>query len=320
MFSERGTGRHRGPSEPFPQPLVPPDWDPAEELAFMLQDAMAEHAPHIAPHVIPPVTPHAAPQVASPHSADDGPVAAPAPGTPLENLQEITAELPPLKGSPRGHRRARERGGKNGLRTVSHLIAAVTALIACSVSFFGGMVAYAPLRLSAVPRAEGGIAAWWPLLIYGPWLVSSLSVLRAALHQRRAVHAWCVVLFFSSVAMMLCVVQAPRTVVDTAAAALPGLASLACFQQLVRQITLTRPPRRTMPRHRVQAAAAAQVPAQATAQVQGPASVPTPAPAPAPGPAPSQGPAPAPREQAKAAPPRPGTPGPGGTWQPSPYR
>ncbi|MFI6207397.1 hypothetical protein ACIBAI_13475 [Streptomyces sp. NPDC051041] len=262
----------------------------------MLQDAMVEHAPHIAPHVVP--------QVASPHSADDGPAAAPAPGTPLENLQEITAELPPLKDSPRGHRKARERGGKNGLRTVSHLIAAVTALIACSVSFFGGMVAYVPLRLSAVPRVEGGIAAWWPLLIYGPWLVSSLSVLRAALHQRRAVHAWCVVLFFSSVAMMLCVVQAPRTVVDTAAAALPGLASLACFQQLVRQITLTRPPRRTMPRHRVQAAAAAQVPAQATAQMQGPAAAA----------------AMAPGEQAEAAPPRPGTPGPGGAGHFSPYR
>lgn len=87
--------------------------------------------------------------------------------------------------------------------------------------------------------------------MYGPWLVGSLSVLRAALHQRRAVHSWCVVLVFSSIAVLLCVVQAPRTVLGTAAAALPGLAALACFQQVIRQITLTRPPMRSAPRHRV---------------------------------------------------------------------
>ncbi|MET9520592.1 hypothetical protein [Streptomyces sp. NPDC002994] len=52
--------------------------------------------------------------------------------------------------------------------------------------------------------------------------------------------------------MLLCVAQAPRTPVDAAAAALPSLAALACFQQLVRQITLTRPPRQANPRHRNQ--------------------------------------------------------------------
>jgi hypothetical protein len=39
-----------------------------------------------------------------------------------------------------------------------------------------------------------------------------------------------------------------------AAAALPSFASLACFQQLVRQITLTRPPRRPLRRHRLHSA------------------------------------------------------------------
>ncbi len=137
------------------------------------------------------------------------------------------------------------------MRTASHVIGALAAVTASTVSFFGGMVAYDPLRLVAVARMQDGIASWWPLLVYGPWLVASLSVLRAALHRRRAVHSWCVVLLFSSIAMLLCVIQAPKTLVDMAAAALPGLASLACFQQLVRQITLTRPPRRTAPRHRV---------------------------------------------------------------------
>ncbi|MFF9122347.1 hypothetical protein ACF09J_03415 [Streptomyces sp. NPDC014889] len=233
-YEGAGTGRHRGPAEFFTSPLEPPDatWDPAEELAFMLQDAMEEHRPDI--HV----------------ARDEPPGTEPAPNTPLENLHAITEELPPLKAVARRHRKVRERKRPNVLRTASHVIAALAAVIASSVSFFGGMVAYDPLRVVAVARMEDGIASWWPLLVYGPWLVASLSVLRAALHQRRAVHSWSVVLAFSSIAMLLCVLQAPRTIVDIAAAALPGLASLASFQQFVRQITLTRPPRRTTPRHR----------------------------------------------------------------------
>ncbi|MEU0599131.1 DUF2637 domain-containing protein [Streptomyces sp. NPDC006393] len=235
----RGTGRHRAPTQFFAGPLVPPDsaWDPAEELAFMLQDAMEQQQRPTVP------TTRDEPEPGAP-AAKTG-------NTPLENLQEITAELPPLRDVSRGHRKVRERRRPNMLRTASHLIAALAAVIASTVSFFGGMVAYDPLRIVAVPRMHEGIASWWPLLVYGPWLVASLSVLRAALHQRRAVHSWCVVLLFSSIAMLLCVVQAPRTLVDMSAAALPGLASLACFQQLVRQITLTRPPRRATPRHRV---------------------------------------------------------------------
>jgi hypothetical protein len=80
--------------------------------------------------------------------------------------------------------------------------------------------------------------------------VASLSILRAALHQRRALNSWFIVLLFSAVAMMLCVAQADRTFTSIAAAALPALACLACLQQLVRQITLTLPPRKGKPRHR----------------------------------------------------------------------
>ncbi|WP_461081902.1 DUF2637 domain-containing protein [Streptomyces deserti] len=127
----------------------------------------------------------------------------------------------------------------------------MVALIASAVSFIGGVAAYIPLRHAAVSGTQNSIASWWPLLVYGPWLAASLSVLRAALHQRRAVHSWCVVLIFSAIAILLSVAQAPRTAVDISATALPSLASLACFQQLVRQITLTRPPQRAVPRHRL---------------------------------------------------------------------
>ncbi|MFF9048818.1 hypothetical protein [Streptomyces parvulus] len=239
-FGTSGTGRHRAPEEPFPETLVPPEpgWDPAEELAFLLQDAVEQQPP-----AVPYVTETSA--------------TSPVPGTPLGNLQEITAELPPLRdAAPTSHRRVR-RPKVSRLRAASLFVAALAAVIAASVSLFGGMVAYEPLRLAAVARTRGSVVSWWPLLVYGPWLVASLAVLRSALHQRRAVHSWAVVLLFSAIAMLLCIAEAPRTVNDGAAAALPGLASLVCFQQVVRQITLTRPPRRAVPRHRPRAEAAA---------------------------------------------------------------
>jgi hypothetical protein len=232
-----GTGRHRAPTRDFVTPLTPPDptWDPAEELAFILEEALGEQGPRIpAPRDVAPPTP-----------------ADPAPGERMRRLQDITEELPPVRDVPRRHRKVRARRAGGVLRTTSFLVAALTAVIASAVSLLSGMVAYDPLRLVGVSSAERGLGTWWPLLVYGPWLVASLSVLRSALHQRRAVHSWCVVLVFSCVAVLLCVAQAPRTVLGTAAAALPGLAALACFQQVVRQITLTRPPVRTVPRHRL---------------------------------------------------------------------
>ncbi|MFD8453374.1 MULTISPECIES: DUF2637 domain-containing protein [Streptomyces] len=243
-FRTTGTGRHRAPQEAFQETLVPPEpgWDPAEELAFLLQDAMEQQTGVPSPY----------PSASA--SATDTSALAPAPGTPLSNLQEITAELPPLRESPTSHRRVRRGRKVSRLRAASLFVAALAAVIAASVSLFGGMVAYEPLRLAAVTRTRGSVVSWWPLLVYGPWLVASLAVLRAALHQRRAVHSWAVVLLFSAIAMLLCVAEAPRTVSDAAAAALPGLASLVCFQQVIRQITLTRPPRRAVPRHRQRAA------------------------------------------------------------------
>jgi hypothetical protein len=214
------------PSPPY-EPMDAP-WDPTEELAFLLQDAIA------------------AEQTASPVQVPDET----APGqNSLANLAHITATLPPIQSTGASHRKSRE-WSLTWLRTASFCLAALAAVIVSMVSVFGGMVTYDPLRHIAEARADSAVVSWWPVLIYGPWMVASLSVLRAALHQRRAAHSWSVILLFSAIAMLLCVAQAPRTITDAAAAALPTLASLACFQQLVRQITLTRPPRQTAPRHR----------------------------------------------------------------------
>ncbi|MFJ4811968.1 DUF2637 domain-containing protein [Streptomyces longwoodensis] len=238
QFHDVGTGRHRAASDVFVDRADTADliWDPAEELAFMLQDAMERDSE---------------PRPKIPAAREEASLVDPAPGTPLRNLQDLTAELPPLRHAPAGHRKVRKRRRISSLRLVSLSITGMVAVMASAVSLFGGMVAYSPLHLLAVTRTGGGMAAWWPLLVYGPWLVAALSVLRAAVHQRRAVHSWCVVLLFSATALLICVLQSPRSLTGHVAAALPSVASLACFQQLVRQITLTRPPRRAVvPRHR----------------------------------------------------------------------
>lgn len=231
-----GAGRHGSPVDALRSgvPLEPPDpgWDPVEELAYLLQDAVPAERGTVVP-----------PPRSEPSSDVDL-------TDPLENLAQITAQLPPIRRSSTGHRKIHVRKLRfKWLQTGSFVIVTFVTVIVAMVSVFGAMAAYAPLQ-HITSDAKGGKISWWPLLVYGPWIVASLSILRAALHRRRALHSWFVVLVFSSVAIMLCVTQAERTFAGVAGAALPAIASLACFQQLVRQITLTLPPRKIAPRHR----------------------------------------------------------------------
>lgn len=115
------------------------------------------------------------------------------------------------------------------------------------LSVLGGLVSYAPLRDAAASGPSPTLTSCWPLLIYGPWLVASLSILRAALHHRRTKHSWTVVMLFSGFAVVLCVAQAPMTVTGVAVAGIPPISALAAFQQIVRQMTLVSPPRHAHP-------------------------------------------------------------------------
>ncbi|WP_165989967.1 hypothetical protein [Streptomyces sp. YIM 98790] len=157
----------------------------------------------------------------------------------------------PVAGEHRNrHRRTRRpspsagRPGQSGLDGVGRGLAAAVATVAAAVSLLSAMAAHGPLRELAESGDATGLVNWWPALIYGPWLVASLSIVRAALHHRRAPHAWGIVLLFSVLAAVFCVAEAPRTPIGAAMAGLPVAAALSCFHQLVRQITLTRPPRR----------------------------------------------------------------------------
>ncbi|WP_240529187.1 DUF2637 domain-containing protein [Streptomyces antioxidans] len=208
---------------PFPLPdpeTIEGRWDLEGDLARLLQTASPEDAVHTTGPIGPPVPPLHAPS--PPHVRGRG------------KRRRVRFQLPRLP----------------WLHVISLIFAAVTTIIVAMLSVLGGMISYPPLRYLASPSTSESMAAWWPLLVYGPWLVASLSVLRAALHRRGAAHSWAVVVLFSTIAVFLCVAHAPRNAPSMAVAGLPPVAALVSFHQLVRQITLTSPPRHALPRTR----------------------------------------------------------------------
>jgi hypothetical protein len=150
--------------------------------------------------------------------------------------------------SEREHDRERVPGRVVMLRVVNLVLAASAAAIVAMLSVLGGVISYEPLRGVAAPGVSQALASWWPLLIYGPWLVASLSILRAALHQRRVLHSWVVLILFSGLAVGLCIADAPKSAPSVAVAGLPPVSALVAFHQLVRQIALVNPPRHALPR------------------------------------------------------------------------
>lgn len=205
--------------------FIPQQWNPEAELEQLLDSFDGRDAEQVADEAGPSGT---------------GP-----------DWQTDTVRIPAAGRAIRGRRRRRRVRVARliSLQVLSFVAAALAAAIVAMVSVLSGVIAYDPLRLVANPSTAGDLAGWWPLLVYGPWAVASLSILRAALHRRRAVHSWSVVLLFSALAVALCVTEAPKSFTGCAVVALPPVAALACFQQLVRQITLTLPPRQPHRRH-----------------------------------------------------------------------
>jgi Protein of unknown function (DUF2637) len=162
------------------------------------------------------------------------------------------AHIPPDAAAPATHRQQRRRLlrilGITWLQVLSLAAVTFTAVIVVFLSALGGILSYDPLRGLAATGAPGGLARLWPLLVYGPWLVASVSILRAAAYRRRAAHSWAVVVLFATITGTLCVVQAPKTVTGVAVTVLPALTILVSFHQFVRQLTLTSPPRHALPR------------------------------------------------------------------------
>ncbi|MEE1940257.1 DUF2637 domain-containing protein [Streptomyces sp. TRM 70361] len=255
----------RAPAPPESD-LLGPAWDFEAELAQLLRD----------PGRLPPSPPprsrnrHQRPRDTAPAAPGGGPGDGPggkdeatwvlrrfeatAETVPHDEVSGVPPEYPREARSPVVRRRRRRRTHRpevSWLHMFSFAVAALTACVVAMISVLGGLVSYDPLRRLAGPHVLGELARWWPLLVYGPWLAASLSILRATVLRRRARHSWAVVVLFSTVAVVLCVAHAPRTLSGIAAAGLPPVTALVCFHQLVGQITLTQPrhalPRRSVP-------------------------------------------------------------------------
>lgn len=178
----------------------------------------------------------------------------PAPGTPTTTTDGRPDRPSTHRDSaPAAHRRRTPTTPKPVRQTVtgapvldrlSYTMVVTIVVLVATISLLGAAVTLEPLRHAAA--TEHGLAArWWPVLVHGPWIVACLSILRSSLHHHRAAHSWIMSVTFAGLSMALAVADAPKNVHGVVVAALPAIAITACLHQLVRQITLTRPPRRT---------------------------------------------------------------------------
>jgi len=97
------------------------------------------------------------------------------------------------------------------------------------------------LRYAASSPFSHGLSQLWPAIVYGPWLLGCLSVLRAAPHGHRVAHSWVTLILFTCFSMGLSIAAVPRNLPDIMVAGLPALSSMVSLHQLVRQLTNTRP-------------------------------------------------------------------------------
>ncbi|MFJ6212740.1 DUF2637 domain-containing protein [Streptomyces sp. NPDC092296] len=142
---------------------------------------------------------------------------------------------------PVPHRRRRPRPPlASWNQLTSSVFAVLTVCTVTAVSVLGWIFSYEPLRRLAAAHVGSGLAALWPVIIYGPWFVASLSILRAALDRRRIAHSWVVLGLFSGLAAGLCVASAAETLSNMIVAGLPPITAVVSFHQLVRQLTATR--------------------------------------------------------------------------------
>ncbi|WP_369247291.1 DUF2637 domain-containing protein [Streptomyces sp. R41] len=132
--------------------------------------------------------------------------------------------------------------GRRKVIPVAILVAIITA---CSVTMLGWSLSYSynQLRAIALSVEPRNLAKWWPLTVYGPWLVAGLSILRASVQRRPARRSWTVMLISSATAVALCVGQSPHSVLAMVIVGIPPITALVCFRELVGQMASPNGPR-----------------------------------------------------------------------------
>ncbi|MFI1704745.1 DUF2637 domain-containing protein [Streptomyces griseoruber] len=160
---------------------------------------------------------------------------------------------PPLRPPGRaGHRKMRrhihaEPGRMPENRRNAHVTILIATISVCAVGMLGWSFtySYAQLRGTASAVLPERLAQWWPLTVYGPWLVAALSVLRATVQGRSARGSWCVLLGASAMAVSLCISHASHSLLSLVIFGIPPITALVCFWEIVGQVS----PKMAKPRH-----------------------------------------------------------------------
>ncbi|MFI6683146.1 DUF2637 domain-containing protein [Streptomyces sp. NPDC050485] len=126
--------------------------------------------------------------------------------------------------------------GKRRIIAVAILIGIITI---CAVTILTWSISYSynQLRTIALLVASPHLAQWWPLTVYGPWLLAGLSILRASVQHRTARRSWAVMLISSGTAVALCIGQAPHSLFAMVVVGIPPITALVCFRELVGQFS-----------------------------------------------------------------------------------
>jgi hypothetical protein len=121
----------------------------------------------------------------------------------------------------------------------------VTLITLCAGTMLTWSISYSydQLRSIALLVVSPKLAHWWPLTVYGPWLLAGLSILRAAVQRRTARRSWAVMLVSSGTAVALCIGQSPHSLLAMVVVGIPPITALICFRELVGQFSSRPGPR-----------------------------------------------------------------------------
>ncbi|MFE0511029.1 DUF2637 domain-containing protein [Streptomyces sp. NPDC058964] len=152
----------------------------------------------------------------------------------------------------RQHRRANRRRLRadshflDGGQRITHVTILIAAILVCAACMLGWSIAYSYGQLHGIAASvlPARLARWWPLMVYGPWFVAGLSILRATVQRRHTRRSWGVLLTASAMAVALSVSQSPHSLLSVVMVGLPPITALVCFWELVGQVSS-----RCRPRH-----------------------------------------------------------------------
>lgn len=162
---------------------------------------------------------------------------------------EPVPPLPDVRDSPRRPvNRRRPRPGAHilsGNPRIVPVVLLVTTIALCALTMLYWSVSYSYIQLRGIALlvVSEHLARWWPLTVYGPWLLAGLSILRASVQHRTARRSWAVMLLSSGTAVALCIGQSASSLLAMVIVGIPPITALVCFRELVGQFSSGHGPR-----------------------------------------------------------------------------